>query len=573
MRNNDIVSDLLRLSEQELLDSNDLISNMDDAQIALLTIEACRSLDYWYITNTFGKNVEHMVSEQDFNVMCRGWNPLLKQVLPRLGKMPGIPLLGSSPETIWAASSELHRLGRHILLKRMAELVRRGLAEACVVDGKISLRMKHDSESDHFLDQIDDMRWDEFSKRLPPSDLWACEFIQSVRLAEHEEELNRLMFRWETPQGVMVGYGASPELDTHYIGEVFDHVSKCRHDSGMHPDALIKGIRASDIHSVLMLLVSARLKHTQFVAAAKRRWPDINYWMSMTIWKPKGKIVAEISEYTGMDPLIVSPIIDLLTISSKTNPDLSSDVDPLIPFFIRISERHLLEAASVIFLNPFDLIARINPDQKVRQAISEKREGLMLMNLNGLFQGNRYARLNAPVRLKTAGRTLTDIDGAILDRTTGELALFQLKWQDFKGATLTQAVSRAKNFTSAVSSWAQTTLDWIDAHGLDHLLRSLRMPKSGTVGITRVYLFAVGQMNARFRHYGYQVESENLAITTWSQFLRLRHEIGPVDQVISELHDRLRRESTREISTSAIPYEMQTCGSIVKFENMWNKYE
>lgn len=573
MRNDEIINDLLCLSEQELADSENLISKMDDAEIALLTIEACRSLDYWYITNTFSKNFDHMVSEQDLNIMSRGWNPLLKQVLPRLGTMPGIPLLGSSPETIRAASSELHRVGRHVLLNRAAELIRRGFAEACQVDGIISLRMKHDGKSDHFLDQIDATRWDEFSKSLPPSDLWTREVIEASRFSEFEDELDRLMFRWKTPQGVMVGYHASPQLDRHYLGAVFEHVSQCRNKSGMHPDALIKGIRASDIHLIIMLLVSARLKHVQFVAAAKRRWPDINYWMSLTIWKPKGEIIAEISDHTGMDPLIVSSIIDLLTIGPKTNCDLSSDVDPLIPFFIRISERHLLEPASVILLNPFDLIARINPDQKVRQAISEKREGLMLMNLNGLFQGTRYVRLETPARLKKAGRTLTDIDGAILDRTTGDLALFQLKWQDFKGATLAQTISRAKNFTKGVSAWAQTVSDWIEAHDLDQLLRSLRISKSGSVGIKNVYMFAVGQMNARFHHYGYQVKNKNLAIATWPQFLRIRHEIGPVDQVIRELHDRVRSEDTRDVSTSAIPYEMHTCGGSVRFENMWSKWE
>lgn len=573
MRNDEVINDLGRLSAQELAGSKDALSRMDNAEIALLTIEACRSMDYWCVIDAFGKQSENKIPEHDFNIMSRGWNRLLQQVLPRLGTVTGIPLLGSTRETILAASAELHRLGRHVLLNRAAELVARGLAEGSRIDGVISVRMKHDDESDHFLDQIDATQWEDLSKSLRPSDIWAREVVEASRLSDFQNELERLMFRWETSQGVMVGYHASPQLDDHFIGAVFDHVSDCREKSGIHPDASIKGIRASDVHFVIMLLVSARLKHTQFVAKAKQRWPDLNYWMSLTIWKTKGEIVAEISEAARIDYFIVSAIVDFLTIGPDKEPDLSSDVDPLIPFFIRISDRYLLEPVSVLFLNPFDIITRINTDQKVRQAISDKRERLMLTNLNGMFQGNRYASLEAPVRLNKAGRTLTDIDGAILDRTTGELALFQLKWQDFKGATLKQTMSRAKNFAGSVSSWAEITLDWIEEHGHEQLMRALRMPKIGAGGISSIHLFAIGQMSARFRQYGYHVQNERLAVTTWPQFLRLRHEIGPADQVISLLHVKARAEAMGNISVSALPYEMHTCSEIVRFENMWNKFK
>jgi hypothetical protein len=57
---------------------------------------------------------------------------------------------------------------------------------------------------------------------------------------------------------------------------------------------------------------------------------------------------------------------------------------------------------------------------------------------------------------------LTDIDAAVLDRTTGDLALFQLKWQDFRGATTRQTISRAKNFVGQVQKWAENTTTWID---------------------------------------------------------------------------------------------------------------
>ncbi len=147
------------------------------------------------------------------------------------------------------------------------------------------------------------------------------------------------------------------------------------------------------------------------------------------------------------------------------------------------------------------------------------------------------------------------------------------KWQDFKGATLKQTISRAKNFSGSVSSWAETTLSWIENHGLEQLMRALRMPKNGLSQISSVHLFAIGQMSARFRQYGYQIKNQQLAVTTWPQFLRLRHEIGPARHVISQLHEQARQEVVGSMTVSAIPYEMHTCSEIVRFGNMWNKYE
>lgn len=576
MQNDRIADELRQLSEKEFKDTMHVLSQLDDTNIAMITIEACRSLDYWFVTDSFSENRQRTLSEQDFNLVYRGWNIFLQKVLPRLGMLPGIPLLGSTRETILSTSAELHRLGRHALLKRTAELIDRKFAQGSWIDGKISVRMKRDDESDHFLDQVDAVRWNTISKKLLPWDSLAQQHLKTLRLAEWQDELKRLMFRWETPQGVMVGYNASPQLDDHFIGAVFDYVSACRANSGADPEAIINGIRVSDVHLIMMLLMSARLKHTQFVTAAKRRWPDVNYWMSLTIWKPRNEIVKEICETiagkTDIDPESVFKVVDLLTIGPETKPDLSSDVDPLIPFFIKVSNQYLLEPSSVLIMNPFDMITRINPDQRIHQAISERREGLMLMNLNGLFQGNRYVRLEMPVRLKTAGKIVTDIDGAVLDRTTGELALFQLKWQDFKGATLRQTMSRAKNFVTSVSSWAEITSSWIENHGIDQLLRTLRIPKTASSHVISVHLFAIGQMSARFRHYGYNIENTALAVTTWPQFLRLRHEIGPAERVISCIFDKARTEAVRDVPVLAVPYEMHTCGRIIRFENMWNGF-
>ncbi|WP_341236214.1 hypothetical protein [uncultured Sulfitobacter sp.] len=562
---------LNRLSEQELATFISLIEKMPDEEVAVFTIEACRALDYWLVHGTFSDDSRQKLSEQDLNIVMRGWNPLMSSVLKRIGKFHGIPLLGSTHQTIRAATSELHRLGRHILLRKTAELVGRGLACGKSTSEQISIWLNYAGDSDLFLDQIEDDRLLELSESVKQGPSWLDTALESHKIPNLQQALDAIVFRYETTRGTLVGYKSTPEIDDHYGAVVLDHVLSCRDKSGFHPEARINGVSANDVTQVVHLLVSSRLKHLQLVAAGKRRWPDINYWMSLSVWKPKGEVVALLSGASGIDPIIVSIIVDLLTLKPDSAPDLSSDVDPVVPLFIKISDMYLLEPVGALFLNPFDVIQRINADQKTRQALMEHREGMMLANVNGLFQGTRYDCIDTPVRLRREGRALTDIDGAVLDRTTGDLALFQLKWQDFKGATTRQTMSRAKNFVGQVQKWAEDTAAWISSNGTEELLKSLRLRKPPGIEAVSVRLFVIGQMGARFGSYGHKVEDSRLAAATWPQFVRLRYEIGPVSSVFRSLHSAIIAESTGKVSVHPMPFDLETCGTVVQFENLWNE--
>jgi hypothetical protein len=52
---------------------------------------------------------------------------------------------------------------------------------------------------------------------------------------------------------------------------------------------------------------------------------------------------------------------------------------------------------------------------------------------------------------------LTDIDAVIFDRLTGELALFQLKWQDYSTNSLRETRSKASNLVKELDSCNRQT--------------------------------------------------------------------------------------------------------------------
>ena len=211
--------------------------------------------------------------------------------------------------------------------------------------------------------------------------------------------------------------------------------------------------------------------------------------------------------------------------------------------------------------------------KQAQASIRKPRESWMVSELCRLFLGNRYAVVDCPTRLKRNRNTVTDIDAAVLDRTTGELGLFQLKWQDFSINDIREARSRAKNFVEQVDSWANKTQLWVNDSGARALCQTLRLKLAAHEQITAVRLFAIGRSASRFQSYGYATTSRNLAVCTWSQFVRLRYEIGPVINVLKSLHERVQREYTHPAKKKELSHEIIAADQKILLENFWNLYD
>ena len=168
---------------------------------------------------------------------------------------------------------------------------------------------------------------------------------------------------------------------------------------------------------------------------------------------------------------------------------------------------------------------------------------------------------------------MTDIDAVVFDRIEGVIGIFQLKWQDFNIAEVKQQRSRAKDFVSRVDAWATAISDWIAEFGLEALCRVLQISPVDGIPVTNIRLFAIGRSAARFKSYGYQPSRPDVAHCTWAQFLRLRYEIGPVENVITRLHDAIRTESNGIPRLDNVSQEIVAAGQSILFEDFWFECE
>jgi hypothetical protein len=91
--------------------------------------------------------------------------------------------------------------------------------------------------------------------------------------------------------------------------------------------------------------------------------------------------------------------------------------------------------------------------------------------------------------------------------------------------------------------------------------------------ISKIYLFAIGRAAARFQSYGYAPEVETVAPATWRQFVRLRYEVGPSENVFRDIHNAIRNERTIPVKLTPIRQEMALGKFTVVFENLWNAFD
>lgn len=369
----------------------------------------------------------------------------------------------------------------------------------------------------------------------------------------------------------MVGYGAEPEIDNYFLSLVGENVLGWRDDAGIHPDARIGNVSGHSLTSVGMLLTSFYLKHIHFVDLGRKQYADINYPMSLTIWKLPSELTESIAAFTGMDKADVSSVLDLFTIRPTQCRYFLHERTPYLPMLIEISAGYLLAPICSIFRNPLAAVRMFEESNSHQTAASLRgpRENWMISDLCHLFLGSRYQRFDRPARLRLNGKDLTDIDAAILDLTTGDLALFQLKWQDFNTNDIRSQRSKAKNFVERVDRWTEAVESWLREFGKPALGGLLRIDGD----IAEIKPFAIGRSSARFRSYGYSLKSNSVVPCVWAQFVRLRHEVGTAEHVFRQIADRALNEAASPVQAKPIPHEIVVGGQKIRFEDLWNTYD
>jgi hypothetical protein len=387
-----------------------------------------------------------------------------------------------------------------------------------------------------------------------------------------DELMLPLIHPWDSGRGMMMGYGALPKVDDHFLATSMEFVSHARDEAGLHPEADLGHVTGADLTAIIAFVTALHMKHVRFSVLAMKEFPEICIPQALTIWGPLAELEDSIVDYSQLDRTQVRNALDAITLRPEEASRLSQITYPIVPLLLGVGNGMILRPVSSIARNPL-ICARTlfewrNPHLTHR--VSQPRESWLRSQVYALFQGSRYRLVQGNVKLRNDGRVVTDIDAAIFDILTGELALFQLKWQDYFTNDVRELRSKACNLTNELDHWAGEVEKWIQLKGNAELTSALRLKHCESIG--KIFLFGLSRTYARMHGFGFPITSEKLAIANWPQFQRNRYEIGPAQPVFSRIFQSLRTETDVIVESTPIPFTICAGETSICFEDLWHSF-
>lgn len=557
-----------------------------------LFVEVVRTMDYWGTHSQAALGDTNEIAHS-LDLMYWGWNRAVAELFQPLQQPGAFPLMESTRRSREFAAQLMQEFGKVSLLGRLADMIDRRIMGLVKNGNDFHLRMSEDAKA-QFADGAEWDRLKAVEGRLSSSDEWtrvsmrdamrypnvpgnymalADAPIKRWLRADIEQLIKPLVRPWDTGHGVMVAYDARSEVDRHYMAEALALATVWREESGIHPSATLGSITGADVAGVGAVLISLHAKHVGCVVVAKKMFDQVSVPQSLPIWGPRHALEESVALVSGRPKSVVRAVFNALAMTADQARKLAGHSTPVIPLLFDLGNGFILRPVSCLTRNPFTAAGTQCQwlDARSKNAVGAHREDWMREHLYGMFAGSRYIRFPSNLKLHRAGSVLTDIDAVVYDKLTGDIGLFQLKWQDYSTNDVRELRSKASNLSAELKDWSSKVKLWIQENGVSALDQSLRLKKKRREAVKQVFLFAISRSAIRTQGYGIKTDAPDLAMAVWPQFVRARMEIGPSERSLRDIHVQLLEEHEQVPNIQPIPAVLRVADATLHIHDLWNR--
>lgn len=348
-----------------------------------------------------------------------------------------------------------------------------------------------------------------------------------------EPELGR---RVKLVDGWRVIYSPSHEIDA-YFKEWSDlYLKRIFSQDMIGQDDKIGGRKFSNYVKVLSAISSVSQKNIAFAAILRSRHPTVHIRNLLTKHTNRESFIGDIARFLGAEIGEIRSIIQSFTLSSD-NLDVHTETgETSWAPIVQTSFNTLILPTFGIDINPFLFLLT---DLRFRHErdwfrIANNREGRWLDELEEMFAQPRWQIHRKNLKLRHDGKILTDIDFATYEKSSNELALFQLKWQHPVGIDNRGRRSSGKNLLDESNRWISSLLFWIEQNGADELMS--RLGFKGSKAPT-IHLFVLGRYHVHLS--GYDRRNKRATWSDWSHFKKAYETHSPLTINIQQLEHGL----------------------------------
>lgn len=506
-------------------------------QKRLAVMELARAVEDFVVRSAFRS--EGRPADQSLDdLYAKGWNKALELFVDKSCDYKGILLVPSSEEWQGWADSVLQHCGRIRQCEVTMRLWDVGLVKLLGADnGEIRFGIASENAG------VEKLEREEFSRL-------------GALIAEHQKpERENLLARQEQVARSMtelvrpwrdhyIAYDTTPEIDDFFEDMGLLHARTLLGQDSFPGHALFGGQEFDLYRAAAGILIAIMLKHRHFCFALLNKCPEIHPRNILATPRPTEALVQVLEALLEVDRGAAEQALETLVLTTENKHYHCADSAagyhaPSVAVGKKDVVLSSLGCLGSSFAFMLGELRRRYPDDWDRA--TNLREAVFRRELYAAFPPSRMLTIEGSVKLRKNGKTVTDVDAVVLDRRSGTLGLFQLKWQDFFGDSMKQRESRKKNFLLGANKWVDAVDWWTRGRTMLEVGERFGMSRDDADRIRRLRLFVVGRNFSGFS--GENASDERAAWGLWPQVVRLMVERLDHKDPISGLFEALKEDA------------------------------
>lgn len=325
-----------------------------------------------------------------------------------------------------------------------------------------------------------------------------------------------------------IGYDADPLLDFYFFGHAYNEMQHSKGYDTFHYLTKFGGQTFQNYKLAATFILSVAMKHRAFTRALIEKSPSTRLEDILTVSAETEGFLESMREFVNhfgarfpghvsVTDGDVETLFGVLSVSRRNIGLLDRPGAP-IPPLVQCSDQHVIKlltgATSGITLFLLNSLQHSFPGDYDRA--QQQREGVMQRAVKQMLEPCLTGlEFRDNIKLKRNGRHLTDIDLSIIEPSTGQVVLVQLKHQDPYGDDLAARRTRTARLDEQVSGWLVKVRNWLTTANSSELRATLRLPKYMPSPRVRLLILA--------RHYAHSLralaEGDDSDFANWNQLV------------------------------------------------------
>jgi|GEM_PF-5854806 len=353
------------------------------------------------------------------------------------------------------------------------------------------------------------------------------------------KQMKKYVYPW---QKHFIGYDTNEIIDTYYFDIAKLYVERMFYFDCFNDNAEFGGIPYKIYSQCATLIISFALKHIEYSRLLTRKHSEIEFVNILTINRDIDEMVDIFSRVCEISINDAKQIFDSYTLTYEKYQYHRKNIDYLIMPYVAVSKTQVVfsvvGALSGIYAFLLGELSRKFPKDWSRN-ISE-RESQFRKDIFKLFDDDLYIKIDRNLPVQSNGKTLTDIDGCIIEKETNQIAFLQLKWQEQYGDNIGRRQSRMRNFLNETYGWIDDMTEWLKKSDKMKLASMLGL-KEKRIDLDKITLFVVGKYSVHFS--GNDKQDDRAEWALWLQLQRLYSEDCTTFRSLKTLFEKLKEDS------------------------------